>query len=427
MTASEMPALELAGRMALLLGLAVFLGLAFEEVYKREARSVPGGVRTFPMLGMSGAMLFLIEPHYAFAFIAGLLALAAWMHAFLRIAPLPGDMPRTLMIPASNLLAYVIGPVALMQSPWLSVGVAVTAVVLLGSRERMHHLAGLVPHDEMLTAVRFLVLTGVVLPLVPHQPITSVTPLTPYQVWLTVVVICGLAYASYLLQRYVPIREGALLPAVLGGLYSSTATTVVLAKGQREAGSRRSDLAAGIVAATSVMYIRLGILVAFFNVRLAVFLAPALVGLFVIGATMTAIEWLKAGDRPAANLSIPTTNPLQVTTAVTFAILFVLISVASTWIRSSFGQAGVFTLAVLVGAADIDPFVLNLAQGGISDMPVSDIAAAILIATSANNVVKAAYALAFGGLVFSLRPATMLVTLALLGFAAAGACAFGTS
>src|SRR5262245_47368978 len=75
---------ELAGRLALALGLAVFLGLAFEEVYKREERSTPGGIRTFPMLALSGAVLYLIEPRQALAFIVGLIALTIWLHPFLR-------------------------------------------------------------------------------------------------------------------------------------------------------------------------------------------------------------------------------------------------------------------------------------------------------------------------------------------------------
>ena len=87
MTGAELAPLELAGRLALAFGLAVFLGLAFEEVYKREDRSSPGGVRTFPMLAVSSAMLYLIEPQHALAFIAGLLALALWLHAYLRNAP----------------------------------------------------------------------------------------------------------------------------------------------------------------------------------------------------------------------------------------------------------------------------------------------------------------------------------------------------
>src|ERR1700732_1613239 len=98
---AELSPLQLAARLALALGLALFAGLAFEEAYKREERATPGGVRTFPMLTLAGAMLYLIEPRQAFAFIAGLLALALWHFAYLRSAPgSPGAT--SLMIPVSN-------------------------------------------------------------------------------------------------------------------------------------------------------------------------------------------------------------------------------------------------------------------------------------------------------------------------------------
>ena len=418
MTGAELAPLELAGRLALAFGLAVFLGLAFEEVYKREDRSSPGGVRTFPMLAVSGAMLYLIEPQHALAFIAGLFPLALWLHAYLRSAP-PSPNATSLMIPVSNLLAYVIGPVAVTQPPWMVVAVSVTAVILLGTREQLHRLIQVVPQDELLTAGKFLILIGIILPLVPNQPITAASSLTPYHVWLAVVAVCTLSYMSYLLQKYVSAPNAALLPAILGGLYSSTATTVVLAKRHREVGLARSDLAAGIVAATAVMYVRLGVVIALFNVHLAWALAPALGALFAFGAGFATYEWRRISARQhAADLSVPAINPLQIPTALIFAAIFVIISVATAWIRTTFGQTGVLVLAAAVGATDIDPFVINIAQGGVMDLSITMLSAAILIAASSNNVAKAIYAIAFGGK-SSRRPALVLVVLALLGFAAA--------
>jgi len=416
MTGAQLAPLELAGRLALAFGLAVFLGLAFEEVYKRQERSSPGGVRTFPMLAVSGAMLYLIEPQHALAFIVGLFALALWLQAYLRNALLSPN-ETSLMIPASNLLAYLIGPVALTQPPWMVVAVSVTAVILLGTREQLHRLIQLVPQEELLTAGKFLILVGIILPLVPNQPVTAATPLTPYHVWLAVVAVCTLSYLSYLLQKYVSARNAALLPAILGGVYSSTATTVTLAKRQREVGLARSDLAAGILAATAVMYVRLGVVIALFDVHLAWALAPALGILFALGAAMAAYEWRRIAKRhDDVNLSVPAINPLQIPTALIFAVVFVVISVLTEAIRTAFGQTGILLLAALVGVTDIDPFVINIAQGGVTGLSVTALSAAILIAASSNNIAKTLYALGFGGVESSRRPAFMLFVLAILGF-----------
>ncbi len=411
--------LELAGRLALAVGLAVFMGLAFEEVYKTEERSRPGGIRTFPMLAMCGGALYLIEPAHAFAFIAGLLALGAWLHAYLRNAPAMRAAP-TFMIPASNLLAYGIGPIALIEPPWVAVALVVTAVLLLGARERLHGLVHIVPRDELITAGMFLILVGIILPLLPHQRVSSLTPLTPYGVWLAVITVCTLSYLSYLLQRYAPFKDAALLPAVLGGAYSSTATTVVLAKRLREAKQAPANISAGIVAATAIMYIRIGLVVAVFDMHFALTLAPALAALCAIGAGLAIYEWRRPRSRSAkTNLAVLSKNPLQIPTALIFAVLIVVISVISAWVRGAFGESGILVLSAVVGATDIDPFVLNIAQGGIGGMSVASLCAAVLIAASSNNVAKAAYAVGFGGMAAARRPALMLLALSFLGLIAA--------
>jgi uncharacterized membrane protein (DUF4010 family) len=211
-----MPPLELAERLALLVALALFLGLAFEEIYKRDEPDIPGGIRTFPLVGLAGGLLYLIEPHRGVAFAAGLLAIAAWLYAFLHRAE-SAESGKTLVIPASNLLVYALGPIALTQPPWVAVGATVAAVLVIGTRERMHGLVRLIPQEEVLTAGKFLILVGIILPLLPDTRLIADAPVTPFRVWIAVVAISGLSYLTYLVQRYRPVKGGALLPALLGG------------------------------------------------------------------------------------------------------------------------------------------------------------------------------------------------------------------
>jgi uncharacterized membrane protein (DUF4010 family) len=421
MTPLALPPIALAGRLALAVGLAVFMGLTFEEVYKSAERSSPGGVRTFPMLAMCGAALYLIEPAHALAFVAGLFGLAAWLYGFIRQAPPRDHEAPSFMIPASNLLAYGLGPIALIEPPWLAVALTVAAVLLLGAREKLHRLIHVIPPGELSTAAQFLILTSIILPLVPHVRVTSLTPLTPYGIWLAVVAICTLSYGSYLMQRYAPIGGNALLPAILGGAYSSTATTIVLAKRAQEAATAPADISAGIVVATSVMYLRIGIVVAVFDMRFALLLAPALLTLWAIGAALAFYEWRRHAARGTpANLAVGAKNPLQIPTALVFAALIFVISVLTAWMHNTFGEAGIFALSAVVGLTDIDPFVLNIAQGGVAGTPVTDLCAAVLIAASSNDVFKAGSAIVFGGSA-TRRPVMILLALAILGIAAAAA------
>src|SRR5271169_2957189 len=222
-------------RLLLAFGLALFLGLAFEGFYHAMARKPPGGIRTFPILALLGAGLYLVEPRQALAFIAGLLVLGAWLFNYCRMAIEARDSSESeigdaLIAPSCSLVAYLLGPVTILGPTWFPVALIVAVVLLVGARERLHDFAYRVPGKEIITAGKFLVLTGIILPLLPNEPVTSLTAITPYQVWLAVVAISTLSYGSYLMQRYLPIGGSIIFASILGGLYSSTATTVVLAR-----------------------------------------------------------------------------------------------------------------------------------------------------------------------------------------------------
>ncbi|MGA9944588.1 MAG: DUF4010 domain-containing protein [Candidatus Cybelea sp.] len=413
-----MPALPDAGveRFVLLLGLSLFFGFAFEGFYSDELPRRPGGVRTFPLLALAGAALFLVEPHYGAAFIAGLLVVGAWIYAYVRRQSKDASdvSEGPLIVPACNLLAYALGALVLTQALWLCVAVAVAAVLLLGSRRTLHAWAAQVPRQEIATAGQFLVLVGVILPLLQGRPTIPYTQITPFEVWLAVVAVSTISYASYLLQRVVFPKGGTLLTAVLGGLYSSTATTVVLARRAVEEGMT-AELEAGIVAATAMMYLRVLVVCAIFNLALARTLALPLLALGAVAAIIAAV---RSRSAKRSTRSGTFSNPLQLSTALVFALLFVVVSMLATFAQSHLGRAGIFELAGIVGVTDIDPFVLSLAQGGAAGVDTATAASAILIATSSNNVLKAIYAMIFSrrrGIV----PAIMLASLAALGLVAA--------
>lgn len=408
---------DLAERFALLLGLSLFFGFAFEEFYSGELPRRPGGVRTFPLLALAGGGLYLVEPKYGAAFIAGLVVVGSWIYAYVRRESknATSAVEGAFVVPACNLLAFALGAIALTQPLWLAVGVAVAAVLLLGGRRTLHDWAARVSTQEVVTAGQFLILVGVVLPLLAGRPPIPYTTITPFGVWLAVVAVSSISYASYLLQRYVFPNGGTLLTSVLGGLYSSTAATAVLARRMRDEGPN-PELEAGIVAATATMYVRILVVCAIFNLELARLLVLPLLVLAAVGGGLA--YWRFHSARPSAR-STDFPNPLQLWTAVTFALLFVAVSMLSTVAQSHFGRSGVFALAGLVGVTDIDPFVLSLAQGGATGVGLTTAAAAIVIAASSNNVLKAVYSLLFSRGRAGASAAVMLCVLAALGVAGA--------
>ncbi len=407
----------------MLLGLGFFFGLAFEEFYANANQKRPGGIRTFPLLALIGALLYRLDPTHLLPLAAGLLVLGTWLACYywrrLDETDAEGFPNVGLVVPVCNVLAYLLGPVALAEPTWVPIGATVAAVLLLTARPELHRFARRVELAEIVNAGRFLLLTGFALPLLPNTPVTDLTPITPHQVWLAMVAVCTVSYASYLLQRYVAPPGGGLLVALLGGLYSSTATTLVLARQARSEPAARRTSNAGIVLATAVMYLRLLVVILVFNRALAMALLVPLVGFFGLGLVV-ALGWYFLGGREAHSAAPDATpgNPLELTTAATFAGLFVVISIATAWATQRFGSAGTYALAAIVGVSDIDPFVLNLAQGDASHITVATGASAILIAASSNNLVKAVYAMVYSKGQTRMGAGTLLL-LAVLGIAVA--------
>ena len=414
----------------LLLGLGFFFGLAFEEFHAQGSQVRPGGVRSFPLLALSGALLYQLDAARLLPVTAGLLVLGAWLTCYYWRHVVETDAegrPNVgLMVPICNVLAYLLGPIALTEPPWMAIGVTVVAVLLLTAREKLHGLARRLEVGEIVTAGKFLILTGLVLPFLPNEPVTHLTDITPHQVWLAVLAVCSISYASYLLQRYVAPPGAGLWVAVLGGLYSSTATTIVLARRARAEPATVWQAQTGIILATAIMYVRLLIVVALFDLPLAERLAAPSLALTALGLALAGLwYWLSAAPTELRADERPPTNPLELTASLVFAALFVVISLASAWARTQFGVAGLLAVAAIVGVSDIDPFVLSIAAGGAAPLSPGVGVAVILLAASTNNLAKAGYVAAFAGGRAAVAPAGALGLLALAGGGAAWWIALG--
>jgi uncharacterized membrane protein (DUF4010 family) len=411
----------------MLLGLSFFVGLAFEGFYLNSRASRPGGIRTFPLLTLAGGFLYLLEPRFMIAFFGGLLVLGAWLYPYYRsevaAATERRELPDGIMVPVCNLMVFLLGPIVLTQPAWVAVGLAVLVVLLLRARAQLHALAERIPGSEIITLVQFLIIAGIILPLLPRTPVFAFTTLTPFQVWLAVVVVCSISYASYLLQRFVSPQGSVFFASLLGGMYSSTATTVVLARRLPTDDSALPHLRAGIVLATGVMYLRIGILVAIFNIPLTLSLAPSLLVLSVLAGigSFAMLKWHGRDARDHHGDAIKARNPLDLGIALTFAAVFVVISVVTVWIQQQFGSIGIYGLAAAVGVTDIDPFVLSVAHtsGGEHGLVEPMVRDAILIAASSNNMLKAIYILFLGGWRAGWLPLVALLTLAAAGVAGA--------
>jgi uncharacterized membrane protein (DUF4010 family) len=378
---------------------ALLIGLSQRRIHAQahETDRTVGTDRTFTFIGIFGFILYILDPVSYRLFIGGGLAVAAvlviYYYAHIRDFK---DYGGTTVFVA--LITYCLGPVVADEPRWMGLLLVVTVLVLTEMKETFGTLSAKFGRDEFITLAKFLIIAGVILPIVPDRPFIPNINLTPYKVWLAVVVISSISYVSYLLQKFVFKSAGIVLSAILGGLYSSTATTIILARKSKEEPALIKQYMAGIFMATAMMYLRILILILIFNPALFGIVWPWFLSLFAFSAGVGLFFLYfrrEAGDSSASTL--PTDkNPLEFKVALIFTSLYVAFTLITFAVLNRYGTPGLNVLSYLVGLTDIDPFLIGLFQGKFSVTPVH-IAIATLQAVISNNFAKMCYGCFFAG------------------------------
>jgi len=402
-------------KILIVLVLSFLIGLEREE-HKADGDYSFGGVRTFPLIGLVGYAVALLSKDQVLPLsigfaVVGAFLLMAYRHklsAGEALAEAPGVTTEI-----SGLTTYVLGAVVYQGYYWVAATIAVVSLFLLELKGVLEGLSKRLAPQEILTFTKFLALTAVILPTLPNAPFTQFG-LNPFKTWLLVVAVSGISYGSYVLLALTRQRNGVLLSGVLGGAYSSTATTVALAK--KACLQKAAHLfSGGILVASAMMYLRIVILVMLFNRTLLHKLAVPLV---VLGCVAGITGWLWSHaqqERPAqSGGEFQPRNPLELRSAMLFAVLFLAVLVISRLVLTHFGNTGIYGLASLIGLVDVDAFILGMTQSAGALTPGSLAANSILIAIASNNLAKGFYAYAFADRKTGLQSLALLTSLAAL-------------
>ncbi|HTL98517.1 MAG TPA: MgtC/SapB family protein [Holophagaceae bacterium] len=403
-----------APQILLVLFLSFLLGLDREEHKAHAGTYAFGGVRTFPLVGFLGFGLAFVSPGQFLLVAAGLAALGGLMAVSYSHKLKSGEAGLTTEL--TGLCTFAVGALIANGHYWTGIALVVFTLLLLELKAMLEGLAVRMAPNEVATFTKFLLLAAVILPIVPNEAFTPFE-LNPFKTWLVVVTVCAVSYAGYGLEKVTKGRGGTFLSALLGGAYSSTVTTVVLAK--RSAQEHEPDrFAGGIWAASGVMYLRLAALVFLFNGALGRMLAPSLC---VLGLIALVAGWLlsRRGDSGLLGSTPPESrNPLDLKAAFLFASVFLAITVITRLAVAHLGHKGLYGLAALMGVSDVDPFIMSLTQTAGGATPLRDAAIGVLVAAASNNVVKGLYARSFADRATGSRALIGLCALAALGVAA---------
>lgn len=374
----EIPALQ---QLAVSLGLGLLLGVQRE----RTGHSI-GGIRTFPLIALFGTICAqLAQAFGGWVVAAGLLALAAMVIQANFARQKSGTIDPGMTTEIAALLLFALGA-------YLVIGNMATAVVLGGAmaillhlKQPMHRFAGAIGDDDMRAIMQFVLVSLVILPVLPNRDYGPYGVWNPFQIWLMVVLIVGISLSGYVAYKFLGARAGTLLSGVLGGLISSTATTVSYAR-------RSTEKAGSAVLATSVILIascmslaRVLVEIATVAPRSFASLAPP-IGVMLLVTTAIAGGSLFFHRNHDSAMPEPE-NPAQFRSALIFGTLFALVLLAVAVVREHFGSAGLYVVGIISGLTDMDAITLSAARMVESDQADASTAWRTIVIAAMSNVV----------------------------------------
>ena len=407
---------ETARPFLLALAIGLLIGIERERAKADAPQGNALGSRTFALIAVLGALSAQLSGQVVATVIAvAVVGLVLLGYARTRVGELGSDVGTTTEFAA--LVTFVLGFLT-RDDAGLAVLLAVVTLAMLALKPRIHQFATAgISQQEMSASLTLLVIAFVILPLLPNRPVDPWGLVYPARLWLVVVLIAGVGFGGYVAVRAFGARWGLPLAGLAGGFVSSTAATLSLSQRAREA--------EGIVGPASVGIVLANVASACAQFGIVAIVAPTLLGSIVpvlglpilVGMSGSAIAWLAMRREPNGH-SFVLGNPLAIRATVTFGGLLALILVAVTVASRLFGEAGVLVTAALGGTTDVHAVTLAVANlFEVGQLEATRAALAVLIAFTANMMVKLGLAGWAGGRAVALRVWPQLIAMVLAGLA----------
>jgi uncharacterized membrane protein (DUF4010 family) len=375
-----------------------------------------GGLRTFTLLGtlagIAGVLITWEQPIPAALLLAGalLLTVAGYVRASTK------DIDATTEVAAVVVLgAGVLGGLGELR---LSAALTTLTVLVLAEKPRLHAMVSKLDEPTMLAAARFAVMSAVILPLLPEGPFGPGPGIRPRELWMLVLLFSGMSFVGFIAQRAAG-AAGYPLTGMLGGLVSSTSVTLTFARLSTSRAQQDMALAAGVVAASAVMFVRVAVAVAVLNAAvlpvLARYVAAPLI--VAVAALLVAWRWMRGSHAEPEELK----NPLQFRAAIEMALLFQVVLFGVYYMRAWVGDAGLLASGFVLGLTDVDALTLSMTRSVRTGTSIDAASRAIAIGIVSNSLMKAAIAFAIGTGRFRWQAGAALLAMAAAG---AGALVF---
>lgn len=387
-------------QLAVSLGLGLLLGLERE----RQEPTI-AGIRTFPLISLFGTVCAQIgQTLGGWVVAAGLAGLAAVLVFANMMKAKNGDSDSGMTTEVAVLLLYGVGALLVVGNMGASIVVGGAMAVLLHFKKAMHQFAARVGDRDMHAIMQFVVVSLIILPVLPHENYGPFGVWNPFKLWLMVVLIVGISLLGYVAYKFFGARAGSLLGAVIGGIISSTATTVSFARRAANQAALAPLAAMVIMIAACLSFVRvLGEIAAVAPGSFGEMAPPLVVMLGVCCAISVALYFFSGRSKTRMPEQ---KNPAELKSALIFGALYAIVLLAVAAAEDRFGEAGLFVVAIISGLTDMDAITLSTAQmtvgGGLSAALAWKV---ILVAAMANFVFKFGIVAALGSAALKWRVA----------------------
>ena len=388
------PELAVLPRYVVALAIGLLMGLERERNPAAKA-----GLRTFALT----ALLAVLTAHLAttlgetWLIAAGMLLVGAMMIAAYMRAPSQADGDPGTTTVTALLLCYGLGILVWQNEIQLAVMLGIAATMLLYFKPELRGWSQKLSRRDLLSVLQFSVLALIVLPLLPDQNYGPFGALNPHQIWWMVVLISGVGLAGYAALRLVGRQRGAVMLGLMGGLVSSTATTLSFSRHARSNRALMPTAVTVIVLANLMVLVRLGVLAAVLAPSVLTQLLPVLFGGLVAGSlgALYGVRKLRPhGDPPALEM----TNPTELRTALGFGLMYGIVLLAAAWLADWLGTGGLYGVALVSGLTDVAAITLSsLRLYNLDKLPVAVLVNVITLAILANLAFKSVLILSIGG------------------------------
>ncbi len=373
-------------RFIVALALGFLIGLERESSGSVHKSGVFAGVRTYTIIslfGFSCGWLYKIDIPYLLP--VGLLSVTSLVLIGYLAKLKEGHYGWTSEIAA--VLTYIIGALTILADVWVPLALGIITTLLLSEKSDLEKYVEKLDKSEFLAVLKFLLVTLIILPALPDKEYTKYL-LNPYKIWLIVVFVSTLGFVGYFLIKKFGDRVGLWLSGIMGGIVSSTAVTIAVARiAEKDPSKNKGALQASLLA-SSVMYVRILFLVWLINPSFVGALWWKLCALTLVGIVLS-FGIKERQKEKSDNAGSTLQNPFEIRPALMFAAMFVILSVLTVIVKNYFGDSGLISLSAITGVTDIDPFILSLIRGTI---PVENIViSAIIIAMMSNTIIKGIY------------------------------------